>query len=390
MNEKIKNKIHNERIRILEQKISNQNRNREFHRKISERKIQREHRRLLNECLCRYEFIKKFYKPIKYTNDPKEIAINGEFGIESSQGTSEYIRVVEEINNTRASEITFNFTNTKRIYPSAVTLLCSFQQMITAKTQKNKGRPRIFSLGGNAGVSLYLRESGFNDYVRIANSPKASSQNIVKIKHEYNKKVSEARENEILSLIEQYSSFDQNQMRLFKSTVFLEALINVFEHGIPFSDAGWWTMAEYIPSLEIISVCIADNGIGIRNSLTTGPQREYLAGMIDNSPKNEGEFIKKAFELKISGATTATVKKRKNHWIVRQKKDISGAQRGNGLGWVKRSCCKLGVSVAIFSNTGYYRLDGNDGSEIKQGYDFPVFSGTMYHFAIPARKHEND
>ncbi len=84
----------------------------------------------------------------------------------------------------------------------------------------------------------------------------------------------EIREEEILSLVERHSSLDAEQLEWFYSVILTEIFNNVTEHGISHKDNGWWLLAQYHKRHKIISLCIADNGIGVRNSLLTGPQKK--------------------------------------------------------------------------------------------------------------------
>jgi len=57
---------------------------------------------------------------------------------------------------------------------------------------------------------------------------------------------------------------------MFDSIILTEVFSNVTEHGVSKFDAGWWILAQYHSTHKYIQYSIADNGIGIRNSLMSG------------------------------------------------------------------------------------------------------------------------
>ena len=149
-------------------------------------------------------------------------------------------------------------------------------------------------------------------------------------------------------------------------------------------------MAQYHERTGLISICIADNGIGIRNSLMTGPQevdllkRIKFAG-IKNAENYDGYFIGMALKENVSGALNALPKK-EAPLIGKQYKQ--GSRRGNGFARIKDTCKKLGIELSILSQNGYVFLDSS-GNIVKEGSrEKRIFAGTMYHMNVPAKKKE--
>jgi anti-sigma regulatory factor (Ser/Thr protein kinase) len=240
----------------------------------------------------------------------------------------------------------------------------------------------------------YLNHSGFYDYVHAKHPAEVEDQNhypekeVVKIEREKKLSNIEPREDKIISLLQQFSLFDARQIELFNSIILTEAFNNVTEHGVSHRDRGWWLLAQYHKKHGIISLCIADNGIGIRNTLMTGPQSDDIGKSIANTPENDGKFIKMAIEETVSGALAAPLKTAGG--FLSSKKYEKGAHRGNGLKRITSTCEKLGIPFTILSHHGYVFLDAS-GNMIRNG-SMPrrVFAGTLYHLLIPAKGDMNN
>jgi hypothetical protein len=191
----------------------------------------------------------------------------------------------------------------------------------------------------------------------------------------------EKKEDQLCNLLRRYSGYGEAEIQLFDSVILTEVFNNVREHGIVHKDNGWWLLAQYHKTHKIISLCIADNGIGVRYSLMTGPQRfEIMEGYPDDY-KNDGELIRIAMNQNISGAITASL--RTKHFM--REKYERGARRGHGLGRIRDACKKLKVPFALISHKGYIFLDANGGIVDCGTRSSKVFAGTLYHFTIPAK-----
>ena len=177
-----------------------------------------------------------------------------------------------------------------------------------------------------------------------------------------------------------WKSIGSDGIEEFNDVVLTEIFNNVLEHGMPHRDKGWWLLAQYHKTHKLISLCVADNGIGIRNSLMTGPQRHEISKRIDNPKYNEGAFIRLACEENISGALAASIKE---GTLI--KKYVSGSRRGNGLQRIIKTCKKLMIPLAILSHNGYLFLDENGHEKLCSSKYRRIFAGTMYHLKIKAK-----
>jgi len=181
----------------------------------------------------------KFYKKLKYDKAPIEIEINGKLGLESD--FNGFIKVSSLFVDTQSRWIDFNFDKCSRVWPSAITLLCSFKQW-TEITSVSGFDPRLSSSKPiDKSVNEYLSHSGFYDYVYASgNSDEINSQiyddsEIVKIKREKIKSEIQSREDAIVSILSKYSSLTREQIEYFDCTVLIEAFNNVTEHGHSYS-----------------------------------------------------------------------------------------------------------------------------------------------------------
>jgi len=204
-----------------------------------------------------------------------------------------------------------------------------------------------------------------------------SDEEIVKIRREKKRSYIEEEEKNIIDLLGMHSGLNSEEIERFDSVILTEVFNNVTEHGVSGFDQGWWLLAQYHGGHKVISLCIADNGIGIRNSLMTGPQREDIGRKIEDTSKNDGEFIKLALEENISGAFAAPLKE--GRFIKRYQ---IGARRGNGLKRIRDTCKLLGIPFSILSHYGYIFFSANGNIDSYGAKANRVFAGTMYHFTI--------
>ncbi|XDD44692.1 hypothetical protein AB3N58_17765 (plasmid) [Leptospira sp. WS60.C2] len=323
----------------------------------------------------------------KYTSDPFHINVNKQFGVEKNEIIDEYLDLAEKCIDFDSSELNIHLADCERIWPSAVTLLCSLQEWIEFGT-KNNGLPvpKIRSLDSNhSSVNSYLTHCGFHDYVGRGSKPssvKYDDNNVVHIRREKNKENLEEREDQIVKLVTSHTKFTPNEIEEFYAIVLTEIFLNVQEHGVTCNDQGWWILAQYHPQHKIISLNVADNGIGFRLSLTTGPQQQEIISEIDNLPENDHKFILHAMKENISGAYNASSKNG-----ILFKNYIRGARRGNGLERIKETCNKLKIEFSILSHFGYVFFDKN-GILINSGSRMNrIFGGTLYHFNIPVERY---
>lgn len=371
---KYRKELHEANLRQHQQRINEIN-----------RKINREYYETTDIRDARQSAI---YKKIKYKGKPITIDISGDFGIEIKKDIPYFLDTVASFIDTNSSKRIFNLANCNRVWPSAITLFCSLEQWVEL-TSKRTNKPLLSSTEPNSPeVDSYLSQCGFYDYVgRATSSNKAvcKDSEVVKIERETKRKNIERREDQILELLKLYSGYSSEELELFDSVILTEIFNNVTEHGKSHYDSGWWLLAQHHARHNIISFCVADNGIGIRNNLMSGPQRVEIAKKLDDEPLQDGEFIKLALQENVSGSLSASVKS--GRMIKRYE---TGARRGNGLKRIEKATRQLGIKLSILSHHGYLFLDEH-GSIIDCGSrKNRIFAGTMYHLVINTNRSINN
>lgn len=318
---------------------------------------------------------KDIHSKIIYEQGEDIITIDTEFGLEDNLYREYFFEMSKKILNSRKKKLVIDIVNCKRIWPSAITFLCSLEQWTEMNNKFNSTTRTIASTDSLfKNVNEYLNTCGFYKYVgRQGNTinEKQKSTDILKIQREHNKRLVEYREEEIIKLLKNNTKFTEDQLELFNSIILSETFNNVLEHGMVNKDDGWWLLAQVHKKHKYISLCIADNGIGFSNTLNCGPQSNDIKAL--NFP--EGKLIEYAFKENVSGASNAiptTKKSRANR----------GARRGNGLGRIKETCKNLEIEFSIISHKGYCNIDVNENITIKT-FEQLVFGGTMYSFIIP-------
>lgn len=355
-------------------------------RKIKEKKEEKRKKESQVEIIkrIRSNFRKTFYREIHYAQPNKDVVISEQLGIEND--FDKFVQIASSFVDSHAQTVHFNIKHCKRLWPSAITLLCSFKQWTEITASKNS-KPILSSNSSNfPGVDSYLSHCGFYDYVIREHIPiennKYDEEEIVKIKRENNSSEIIDREDQIREVIEKFSVLTEEQIEEFDDRVLIEAFNNVTEHGNSYRDNGWWTLTQYHKTTGIISLCLADNGIGIKHSLLTGPQRNDLKKRFNNS--DDSDYISAALEENVSGAITGSIKDEKYLYV--SKSYARGSRRGNGLKRIREACKNCGVVFSILSQKGYIQI-GADGKILRKGTaKSRIFAGTLYHFSIPAKK----
>jgi len=374
----------NEKYRMACARVSNLARHTKVRRRLKIAKHERLYRVDLERINARRIIFNRLCKAFTFNKKPVEVAIVGGFGLEEKQGFLPYLEKCSEFVDFNSKFLTINFSGCTRVWPSAVTMLCSLWQWVQLASRHGE-KPIISQVASvDEKVNSYMYHCGLYDYVKIKkieNTSHYNEEDVVKIIKEMKKSDIEAREDQIMSLIERHTDYNRDELEWFNSVLLTEIFNNVTEHGISHKCKGWWTLAQYHKNHKLISLCIADNGIGIRNTLMTGPQRNELIKDIPDSPEFDGDCIKKAMEENISGAISASIK---TDGFLYFKKYSSGARRGNGLKRIQDCCGSLGVELTILSHHGYISCD-HAGRVVSCG-SLPrrVVAGTMYHLAIPA------
>ena len=321
---------------------------------------------------------KEIHSQIIYEPGEEIIPINTEFGLEDVLYRENFFNLTKTVLNSRKKKIILDIRNCKRIWPSAITFLCSLEQWAEMNNKYNETKRTIASTDSlYQNVNQYLNTCGFYKYVGRRGNPTyelQKSTDVLKIQREHDKHLVEEREEEILKLLKNNTMFTDDQLELFNSIILTETFNNVLEHGIVNRDEGWWLLAQVHQKHQFISLCIADNGIGFVNTLNSGPQAKDIKAL--NLP--EGDLIKYAFNENVSGASNATPTTKKS-------KANRGARRGNGLGRIKDTCKNLEMEFSIISHKGYCNVDINE-NITTNNFDEIIFGGTMYSFIIPMNR----
>jgi hypothetical protein len=339
--------------------------------------------------LHRRSIAESLHRQFAYPPGETTVEVAGHFGMERAEDRQSFLDLAGKCIDFNTSKLTLDIRKATRIWPSAVTLLCSLKEWVEFGARSGICiHPTISSNDSESDqVTSYLNHCGLHDYVgrtqaRVANHYKACE--VVRIQRERDRSSVEPREKELLSLIRDYSLFDHDQLELFDSIVLTESFLNVLEHGIVNYDQGWFVIAQLHPTHGFISLCIADNGIGFRNTLMTGPQRYEIGSRKENVPLNDGEFLKMALTEVVSGAYNASTKEG-----VFVKKYAPGSRRGNGLKRIIKACQALSIQMCVLSHQGYAFYSPADGSLDCGSRPQRIFAGTMYTFIIPARQSDD-
>lgn len=333
----------------------------------------------------RNDFYKIFYRK-RYKGPQITFDFSAEFGLEDTNQIDQFLEMSSKLIDFNTQHLKLNLAKSTYMWPSGITTLCSLVEFVELSAIGKK--PKIGSSSPlDKRVNSYLVHSGFYDYVnRFKDTDDTSyykAGEIVKIKREEDYSNIDNRENEIAALLSKYSCLTSQQIELFVDKVLIEIFNNVTEHGIAHKDKGFWLIAQYHPTHRIISISIADNGIGIRNSLVTGPQTAAVLRKISNLEENDGEFIKLTFEEYFSGALKAHIRTDKGLFSTGFE---SGANRGNGMKRIKSACKDLSIPLSILSQYGYLFIDEN-GVIFKCGAKKTrVFAGTLFHLKIKTKE----
>jgi hypothetical protein len=315
---------------------------------------------------------------------PQEVHIYGSVGLEKSNEKFSFTKLASEIIDFKTNELYINIEEATRIWPSTVTLLCSLAQWVEFANRDADTRPplRVYSTNcEDDSVNSYLKHCGFYDYIGLKTPDQSiyyPTNEVVKIKREQDRNTIEKNEENIGKLIAEHCNYTKDEVELFESKVLIEVFLNVHEHGIPDQDYGWWVLAQVHPSSGIISLNVADNGIGIKHSMLTGPQKDQMKERFGARGLTDGVLIEASMQENISGAFNASTKSRGIF-----KKYIKGARRGNGLSRIWNTCKELGIDFTILSHHGYMFGCGRTGKVECGTMEKRIFAGTLYHFSIP-------
>jgi len=334
--------------------------------------------------------VKEVYHKKNYNNPELTILIQDDFGIEDRSSIERFLDIARQFVDCNSQTINFDLARCTRMWPSAVTLLCSLKHWVEMKAKSGQTPHLRSTKSAYDHVNGYLNECGFYDYVGRTRDQAKSQFNqseMVKIEKETDRSRIKLRRDQLRNLISQYSSLTPSEQEKFVDHVLVEVTSNVSEHGLGVHNTlGWWIIAQYHRNHSCISLCIADNGIGFRNSLLSGSQYMYIREKYSNIVSDEGRAIKLAFEESVSGALFAPLKKKR---LLGDRYE-RGPRRGNGLKIIKDACKEFQIPLAVLSHNGYLFIDAQGGYEKMGHCDKRIFAGTLYHFLIPAKGVPND
>lgn len=368
--------------KITKKKIHNA---KKLKHKKQQKKIRRNKNREFYEILdLRKKLMIKLYKKRPYNDKPITIEIQGEFGIEEKANINKFLDIASKFVDFNSRILNIDIKKCIRVWPSAITLFCSLKQWVELTAQKNRS-PKVRSTSSDSNkVNSYLAYCGFYDYVDrmkdVEDKNYIDDGRIVKIERETIKSNVERREDQIVALLKRYSVLSADELEELNDIVITEIFNNVTEHGLSHRDKGWWVLAQYHEKHKFISICVADNGIGIKNSLLTGPQRAEIKKIYGKKQESEVELVKLAFEENVSGAFAAPMKSGRI-----RKRYKAGARKGYGLMRIKETCKKFKIPLTILSHKGYLFFDENGRESVYGSKDNRVFAGTMYHLKVKAK-----
>jgi hypothetical protein len=333
----------------------------------------------------RKSFVGNYYSRREYNENTRVIVpVPKEIGLEKD--INGFLDFAASFVDSSSEELIFDMSKCEFIWPSAITLLCSLKQWFDLTRLPTSNFPQVASGRSNSdSVNSYLSHCGFYDYVRRPKDlvkTKFDDNTVVKILKEKGPQNLTSRIKETKKLLREYSSLTPDQIEDFGDSVLTEVFLNVTEHGVNYSYAGWYTLTQYRPTTGVITLCVADNGIGIKNSLITGPQHEAILKKYGKNDQNDGELILEALKENVSGAWKAS---NKTEGIIFKSYE-RGERRGLGLTRIKDCCKRVDIPMTIVSGKGAFHL--SNGNEQSYSKDKRVFAGTMYHFLIPAKKEE--
>jgi len=338
----------------------------------------------------REKILIKEHKKYNYTSPEIRVALCGEFGIEQG-GIDYFVKKAVEIIDFNAQKLTIDLQDCTKMWPSAITLLCSLVEWVEFGHKKIKDikGPRIFSTYSKVGrVNDYLSTSGFFEFINKSDDTNIQTghpHHVIKIKRETTKdsNVVSEKEDDIINLLIENTQYTPAEIKSFVSNVIIEVFGNIQEHGIQVYDSGWWFLAQFHLKHQVVSINIADNGIGIKNSLLSGPQKRQIKSKLKEKAKLDGEMIKYAMLESVSGALGSEIEKK--YGVFYRSYDLIGQRRGNGLDRIRETCKNLNVPFAIISHRGYIYYDtiGNMSYGTKENR---IFAGTLYHFDFPVSR----
>jgi hypothetical protein len=349
----------------------------------------------------RKKYVQLFYSKVQFLDKEKEVKIVGDFGIEKD--LVNFFKVTQEITKGFPKKLMIDLRQCSRIWPSGVMFLASYHHWFQIKGEARSDV--VLHLPQSGAVTEYVEFSGLKEYVVSKENNSQISNNVIKfdphlnikLKRETDKDSYQKVFEQISDILSRESVLDSEQLEEFNDQVLNEILINLSEHGVNYrflgfnsEDLGWYIACQVHPTNGFISLCMADNGIGITSSILTGPQQEILKKNLRLSRLNSIEIEKmimlKALEKDISGAYDASQYEAKYGLF---KKVNKGKTRGRGFSRIIDVCRGMNIDLSVASNKGF--LSYKNGNATSDGFNDKIYVGTLYNLKIPIKvRNENN
>lgn len=233
-------------------------------------------------------------------------------------------------------------------------------------------------------VENYLAGCGFYSWVgnhKAVAENKTATSDVVKLEKFDGAGRTQATHWKIDDLMKRHSQWSSSEVEKFSDVALSEALINVTEHGLNHRYEGWFVLAQLHPTSKFLSICIGDNGIGVRHSLLTGNQESHIRKLVDPN-SSDGDFIRLAMEKQVSGAIDSDDLSSRLFGLA-QPKVSKGKRRGRGLKKIVSCCRELGVQFTVVSHRGAVQLSEDGASMHVENRQSNCFAGALYHFKVP-------
>ena len=82
--------------------------------------------------------VKEVYKKKDYKEPMQTIQIAGDFGIEEGQDVAEFIKISSQFVDSNSRILKFDLSKCTRMWPSAVTLMCSMKHWVEMKSNPDR------------------------------------------------------------------------------------------------------------------------------------------------------------------------------------------------------------------------------------------------------------
>jgi hypothetical protein len=105
------------------------------------------------------------YSPRPLTPRQEDVAISGAFGLEEHEMFDSFLDDAERCIDSDAAHLALDFVSCTRMWPSAVTLLCSLKEWVTLTRVGRSGQKVSSAPPRDIKVNSYLAHCGFYDFV---------------------------------------------------------------------------------------------------------------------------------------------------------------------------------------------------------------------------------